>query len=195
MIKCLISNMKGGAGKSTTAVNLAHCLAENFRICLMDTDTQKTSSELAKNIAIIESVEQSPKDCEFIIIDTPPYISNELSKLCKMADVILVPVLPSFNDLLPTLKTIDILKEHKPAQAKIVVFINQEDKRTSLADDIRAELSKVDHIILMQTALANRISYKRSLPQESGIFSLEDKKAKNEVEKFTKELISILLKP
>lgn len=195
MIKCLISNMKGGAGKSTTAVNLAHSLSENFEVALIDTDTQKTSSELARNIRIIESIEQAPEDCEFIIIDTPPYISNELAKLCKMADVILVPVLPSFNDLLPSLKTIDILKENKPATSKIVVFINQEDKRTSLGDDIREQLSKVNDIILMKSSFCNRTSYKRSLPQESGIFSLDDKKAKSEVEKFTKELISILLKP
>lgn len=194
MIKCLISNMKGGSGKSTTAVNLAHSLSEYFKVALVDTDTQKTSSELAKNISVFNDIKSVPDDCEFIIIDTPPYISNELPKLCKDVDVVLVPVLPSFNDLLPTLKTIDILNQYRSKNSKIIVFINQDDKRSSLSNDIKEQLSKIPNILLMKASFCNRIAYKRSLPQDKGIFSLEDKKAKDEVDVFSKELISILLK-
>jgi chromosome partitioning protein len=47
---------KGGVGKTTLALNLAYCFAENLRVGISDTDLQGSISEISEFIEGIDLV-------------------------------------------------------------------------------------------------------------------------------------------
>ena len=109
----LITHQKGGVGKSTLTFNLAVNLRENAKVCIVDMDAQgslmniKALSEVPV-YSNTELKEVMKKDYDFIFIDTPPYLTDKLSELCNLADVIVIPTKAGVLDLLAIKSTIDI---------------------------------------------------------------------------------------
>ncbi len=116
----LIANSKGGAGKSTLAINLASVYAvRGFNTALMDYDSQGSSTEWTglrtPDMPAVHCIDvcnknsssythswatNVPRECERIVIDTPAKIHGyELNRLIQRAHVILIPVLPSPIDI------------------------------------------------------------------------------------------------
>ena len=115
-----VLNLKGGAGKTTIAINLAAALAERrHRTMVLDIDPQASASrwasqardrgghyfELARDIhhetggasAIKATVDRMGAD--IIVLDCPPELEDRSLVAALLADYVLIPVSPSPLDI------------------------------------------------------------------------------------------------
>lgn len=120
-LRILITNSKGGCGKSTVATNLAgHYAGLGFHTAIIDHDPQGSSSHWLKvrdskgkavKIYNVHAAQKGmvgtrswqrsvPANVQRIIIDTPAGVhGNELEDLIRDCDIIIIPVLPSPIDI------------------------------------------------------------------------------------------------
>ncbi len=119
MQRILVLNPKGGSGKTTVATNLASYFAsQGDRPLLSDNDPQGSSTRWLKKrkpeqafihgIAAFERNSRmtrawqmrTPPDAGHVVVDTPAAVlSQDMPELCRNADAIIVPVLPSDIDI------------------------------------------------------------------------------------------------
>jgi chromosome partitioning protein len=126
MITVLIANMKGGTGKTTTATNLAAAYANHgHKTVLADADRQQSSlrwvwarpSSAASVVGLdwTKGFEDVPKGTGRLIIDSPAGMrTKRVDDLVRLADVILIPIVPSVFDEETTARFLIQLKEVKP---------------------------------------------------------------------------------
>ena len=136
--RILVLNPKGGCGKTTIATNLACWYAHSGRqVSLMDYDQQGSSTHwLATRDAVEPAIHAIPAyrpeamgvtrafqfrlpfDTSRVIIDTPAGApTNEVRRLLRLADVVIVPVLPSPIDIHAAtdfLRRVEKEREHRP---------------------------------------------------------------------------------
>lgn len=146
----LFTHQKGGVGKSTLSYNVANLLNQHAKVGLIDWDYQGTLlqvKELNDQLTYIDvnrDVKKIPQaDFDFIIIDTPPYIFEEINALVKLADLIVVPTQASINDLLAIDKTVQIIKENDAIDRSVIVF-NRIKSNSSLKDKLTENFNELN---------------------------------------------------
>ena len=123
MLTTLVASSKGGCGKSTVVTQLAaHWAQVGQRTAIVDADRQGSSFRWATlrpatvpGILALEggrrALNKLPADTQQLLIDTPAGAgARELEPYLELADVLLVPVLPSSFDLHATLGFLDELQ-------------------------------------------------------------------------------------
>ena len=110
MLSVLVGNIKGGCGKPTIAPHLASAFAAaGLRTVIGDCDRQRSSLNWlrrrrpdAPSIAGLDwakAVDAPPRDTERLVIDAPAAMRHKaVEELIAIADVVVVPVLPSAFD-------------------------------------------------------------------------------------------------
>lgn len=160
-----VCNLKGGAGKSTIAVNLACALqSERSLDCrLVDADRQKTAMAWAEKgllpVPVVAATLQEAKpeerypgmmwithikalaeQSDVLVIDLPPGLEYVLAAITAVSDVILVPVNPSGVDFHATTKFIDLIQKSRDARGSTkpdcVIVPNRIDGRTTYERDL-----------------------------------------------------------
>ncbi|MCP5363904.1 MAG: ParA family protein [Hyphomicrobiales bacterium] len=128
MITILVANMKGGAGKTTIATNLAAAYADNgLKTTLADADRQRSSlrwsrtrPDTASPVTGVDWTKQFddvPKGTARLVVDSPAGMrSKRVDDLVRLADVILVPIVPSVFDESATSKFLRQLQDVKPVR-------------------------------------------------------------------------------
>ncbi len=192
----VVAHHKGGVGKTTIAVNLAHTYVHDLKlkVALVDLDTQGSSKRLASFNNLYTSDEAfNPYEYDIVINDTPPYLSDELFKVMKSADLVIVPARPNPADLDTLPDTIALIERAKLQNPKLqaALVISQLDRRNSMWDDLKPYFLKLD-IPLLVCQVENRVSYARSLIDDDGIFSQDDKKAQQEMSNLVIEINKLL---
>jgi chromosome partitioning protein len=194
-----VAHQKGGVGKTTLALNLAACFKDDLRVGLLDTDVQGSLSGL---MDMLEGIELIPFnndlsglrgiDKDILIIDTPPYLTNQLPALFEASDFVLVPSKVGFLDVMAVRATIQMLKEvqTRKKDLKAAIVLNMVKPRTNMNDEIREILKDYD-IPVLKTSISDRVSYARS-PIMSGVFAGDDDKAKSEITALADEIFSFL---
>ena len=194
-----LAHQKGGVGKSTLALNLAYVFNSSLNVGLLDADLQGSLSSLplmADGITIISL----PKDMEelrklefdVIIIDTPPYLSNNLPKLFNVSDFILVPTKAGFLDVMAIQSTIALIQQAKKANPclKAGIVFNMIQSRYSTVCQVKKML-KDSAVPLLTSFISQRVSYVRSVIT-SGIINSNDEKAKEEILALAEEILEKL---
>lgn len=114
MATIAVISQKGGAGKTTLALNLAVAAHAAGRVSLVfDTDPQATASQWAawRQDRPPEVIDSPPprlaakvsaargQGAELIVIDTPPHADSAARAAVEIADLVLIPCRPSAFDL------------------------------------------------------------------------------------------------
>lgn len=153
-----VANLKGGAGKTTTAVHLAHLAQEDGPVVLVDADPQQSSSEWARDALLDDdplavSIERldTPKvaagvlhvatEAAHVVIDTPPGHESIVTGAVSVADLLVIPMRPTvldMNRLRPTLDLADAFGT--PA----VVLISQARTNTRSLRDVGEVLDELE---------------------------------------------------
>lgn len=161
-MKLAIVNLKGGTGKTTSAVYLSLALAEHGRTLLIDADPQGSSlswSEGAKDFAVPvvglpvkdlhKRVGQFAPDYANLIIDTPPGEIAIVRSALLAADVALLPIPPSLLDLDRLRPTLELLEEVEHfSGVSIYVLLTRVRRGTKSASAAREVLKELGLLVL-----------------------------------------------
>ncbi len=139
-----VANQKGGAGKTTTVMNLASVIAENSRVIVADVDPQKSSAWWAdragealpfdvaddtdpNNLARLREL-----DYDVVLVDTPGSLEGRevLATVLGESDFVILPTEPSPLAFAPLVETITEIV--RPAGVPYRVLLNKIDPRVPI---------------------------------------------------------------
>ena len=146
----VVSNGKGGVGKTTTTMALASILAEKYKLLAVDADSQGSFTwwvqQSKKGIGFDLAQETDPQLLEnlrnvvgydLIIVDTPPALSSAtLAAVIPAADYLALPTPPSPMDLAVLVETVK--RAITPAKVAHRVLLTKVDTR-SLGEALEAQ--------------------------------------------------------
>ena len=177
----LITNSKGGCGKSTLATNLAaYYASEGYHTVLADYDPQGSTLDwldqrTEENAPIVgiegfsDGLRHVPRSADIVVIDAPARShGRELGDLVRRSETILVPVLPSVIDINAADSFLqELLKLSKIAQkkAKVALVANRVRENTIIFGELEEclERLKAPYIAALREAQNYVRAYQRGL--------------------------------
>jgi chromosome partitioning protein len=177
----LVTNAKGGCGKSTIATSLAAYFAsEGYATALADYDPQASAlgwlEQRPADYAPITGVpayesglKNVPRNTEYVVIDSAAgSTGKDLGELVRKAETIIVPVLPSPIDIKAAEKFVDeLLAIGKVAdkKAKAALVANRVKENTLIFEELDGVLSrlKVPYVTSFREAQNYIRAYQRGL--------------------------------
>lgn len=191
----LVTHQKGGVGKSTLTFNIAQNISTNAKVAVIDFDLQGSLSQLKELVTDFDILPFKGKieaiiklEYDFIFIDTPPYLSNHLSKLIQLANTIIVPTKAGILDLLAIKSTLKLIEQENKTNATLVVF-NMIKANTTLTIDILIGLEEYN-VKIANTHISDLVSFTRSV-LVNGVKS--DKNAQKQLDNLTEEILAKLI--
>ncbi len=186
----LVANTKGGCGKTTIATNLAGAFAAaGLTTALADGDRQgsalgwlKRRPEGAAPITGLDWGKEdgrAPRKVARLVVDAPAAMRIKRAEaLIKLADVIVLPVLPSPYDEAATarfLKRIEDLKPIRKSRTAVAVVGNRLRPRTRASTRLDAFLDDIGHTVV--TRLRDSTLYAETAAKGMSLFDLSTRRA------------------
>lgn len=208
----VIAHIKGGTGKTTTAVQLALQRQIDYperRIWLVDADEQQSALDTAtirsqlsiepplacssfpSGEALAAQMGAQAKNWDDIIIDCGGRDSDALRIALMVCDKLVVPVLPRAYDVwsLSRLEAVIENAQNLGAKFETLAFLNRMDK-TAESREAAAVLDGMKHFKLLNTSLSDRVAYAKAVGNGRSVFEMKprDKKACEELENLSSEI-------
>ena len=160
-----VTALKGGVGKTTTAVHVAAYLQTQAPTLLIDADNNRSAlvwskeEKLPFRVASQAGAHGLIKQYEHIVIDVKARPEGEdLKDLADSTDLIIVPTTPNHLDLDATLKAVDLLE---PMQANFKILLTRVDSRTKNGREARQFLEEL-HLPLFKVDIPRLVAFERS---------------------------------
>lgn len=204
-------NQKGGVGKTTLSISIAHELARRLNcdnsVLVVDADPQQSSlswSEVRETklpFAVIGFSKKSlhrdlpaiASNYKYVVIDGPPRVT-ELARSCIMAsDMVIIPCTPSPYDVWASDETVNLVKEAiiYKEKLKTIFVINRKIVNTAISRDVIDVLSKTD-INVLNTHICQRVIFAEAAAVGKTVFDIEpESKAANEIICLVDELLKL----
>ncbi len=189
-LSVLVTNTKGGCGKTTIATTLATAFAAaGFKTALADVDRQKSSlgwlatrPDSAAPITGLDwrkAADPAPPGTQRLVIDVPAGLRlGHVQDLLKSADVVIVPVLASVFDERSTsrfLKKLDGVKPIAKGRKRVLVVANRLRSRQKSAQRLLDHLATAGFEPTAQ--VADRALYGELAMSGLGLFDIEQRRA------------------
>jgi len=182
-----VAQLKGGAGKTTLAAHLAvEGARRGFAVGLIDADPQGSLSGWAAErerrlgapdmrfadgagYRLTGEVRSLARDCDLVVVDTPPQTDGVVKSAVRVADLVLAPLQPSPLDLAASLPVARLFE--KSGVGAVFVF-NRTPARSRVANLIRAEFEATG-LPLAAAALGQRAAFCEALLTGRGAQELD----------------------
>jgi chromosome partitioning protein len=179
-------NSKGGAGKSTLAVHLGVAAAYERATALLDADPQGTlkawaaARELESPAVLPVSAASLVADLSRLreqgvalaVIDCPPYITAESSRLVELSDFIVVPVQPTMPDIAGCNHAVEIIRASGKPFAFILNRAPARAPEVTQAIDALSQWGEVCPIVI-----GDRRSFSRALASGQSVIEFDSESA------------------
>jgi chromosome partitioning protein len=187
MIVLAVVNLKGGTGKTISAVFLAHVLAElGQRVLLVDADAQATAQEWDADAGgfpfpvvglptrtLHKQLDGITGDrYDAVVIDTPPLEDKAgvVVSALRIATEVIVPVMPSSTEYKRLARVLGVVEEsadHRPSgEPPRVAVLFTRTVASASANQVYRELIKQDgvHVLAGGVARLERFAQADGLP-------------------------------
>jgi len=202
-------NQKGGVGKTTLSVSIAHNLAMQCSpedVLLVDADPQQSAlswsavRESPLPFAVIGMAKKTlhrdltaiSQKYKHVIIDGPPRVTD-LARSCIMAsDIVIIPCTPSPYDVWASEETIQLVKEATiyKVNLKYGFAINRKISNTAIGRDV-VELLNNTEINVLNSHVCQRVIFAEAAASGLTVMDIEPEgKAAEEINNLVKEILN-----
>lgn len=214
-MKIAITSLKGGVGKTTICTNLAVGFAQRgMKVCIVDTDAEQESSiswsdQRPQNLNyvnvvrvgeknLIRQVKELEKNFDIVLLDGSPQLRELASATIAASDIIIIPISPSAYDfwaLENFLVRLEQVRQLKEDRLEAYILLNKYSESYNISKELNESLkNEFSELPRLQTTIGERVAYKETITHGIGVSEYKDKKAKEEIEQLTNELIKIISK-
>ena len=206
-----IIQVKGGAGRSTVATNLAGELSKLGKTVLIDCDmpqgtaaswfavrdeSGRSGSLLADTATnhreLVAKVEQY-QEADFLVLDGPPRIAELTRAILVLADMCLIPVGASAAEIWATADLLALVEEAtKVKEINARMIWTRHRPHTRLAQDLSELAAKELGLVALTTTLGMRGAYMQALGEGLTVAELYEPSAKAEIKSLTEEIQTLL---
>lgn len=178
-----VAQQKGGAGKTMLVAQLGVALAATRRVGLLDIDPQSSltawsrlraanpRAESALAIATVSgwrlagTLDTMQRDCDLILVDTPPVLDSDARRAIRGADLVLIPLNPTPPDLWAAEGTLRLAAEER---RQVALVFNRAPAASKLRRRLEAEIA-ARQLPLLAESLGNRAGFANAFADGLGV--------------------------
>ena len=180
-----LASQKGGAGKTTLAGHLAvqALRTGNGPVALVDTDPQGSiagwgrARQTDEPVVFAATARQLPgvitrlseEGYGLLFVDTPPAVTEAISEVVRLSDLVIVPTRPSPHDLRAVGATVDIVEEH---ERSMVFVVNSATRGARITAEAAVALSQ--HGTVAPVMIHHRVDYAASMIDGRTVMELSE---------------------
>jgi chromosome partitioning protein len=205
-----LQNQKGGVGKTTLSLHLAHYFTTSgARVLVVDADPQGSARDWLQardtpapftlvgldRPTVHRDIANLLRDYDVVVIDAPPRVTDIARSAILAADLVIIPVQPSPLDVWAAQDTVRLVNDaivYKEA-LRSVFAINREIVNTAIGRDVSSALGETQ-VPVLSSHIAQRVAFAESLANGQTVFETKtDAKAVAEIRALGAEILALFV--
>ena len=203
-----VLNQKGGSGKTTIAVNLAHALRrQGQEVLIVDADPQGSARDWSENSAngvcpvvgldretLSRDLPAVTESFDWVVIDGPPQLAGISAAAVKVADAVLIPVQPSPYDVWSCADLVDILEARRTVTDGLphaAFVVSRAITNTKLSNEVSEALVAYG-LPVLDARTTQRVAYPTTAATGGTVFDDPTGPAAREIEEIRDEIEAML---